>query len=236
MCTSSIFRSMHQARKCRLVEMAPGRCHNESTADSRVPQRSPPTRPSRVGSRSCCPTSNPKHSRVCTHPSHSVRGSLARSPHGIVHEVQRPLLIRRRTDPQRLPGSHAVFALLSPDTQPGLSIHAMHSFVVQQEYAFSQRRACELLTVAVSSYRYQSKRSDEGLRRRLVELAREVHFFSVASEQHMQAPIAPTRLVPHSRLQDCELHPFFRITDCNASLSKLRSAASLFNRAFSCSS
>jgi putative transposase len=44
---------------------------------------------------------------------------------------------------------------------------------VREEYAFSQRRACGLLTVAVSSYRYQSRRSDEGLRRRLVELARE---------------------------------------------------------------
>jgi putative transposase len=44
---------------------------------------------------------------------------------------------------------------------------------VQQEYAFSQRRACGLMTVAVSSYRYERKRSDEGLRQRLVELARE---------------------------------------------------------------
>jgi putative transposase len=44
---------------------------------------------------------------------------------------------------------------------------------VRQEYAFSQRRACRLLTMSVSSYRYQSKRSDEGLRVRLEELARE---------------------------------------------------------------
>ena len=44
---------------------------------------------------------------------------------------------------------------------------------VREEYAFSQRRACRLLTMAVSSYRYQSRRSDEGLRLRLVELARE---------------------------------------------------------------
>ena len=44
---------------------------------------------------------------------------------------------------------------------------------VREEYAFSQRRACGLMTMAVSSYRYQSRRSDEGLRRRLVELARE---------------------------------------------------------------
>ena len=44
---------------------------------------------------------------------------------------------------------------------------------MREEYAFSQRRACGLVTVAVSSYRYQSRRSDEPLRTRLVELARE---------------------------------------------------------------
>ena len=43
---------------------------------------------------------------------------------------------------------------------------------VRQEYAFSQRRACGLVAMAVSSYRYQSRRSDEPLRTRLVELAR----------------------------------------------------------------
>ena len=41
------------------------------------------------------------------------------------------------------------------------------------EYAFSERRACRLMTVAVSSYRYETKRSDEPLRTRLVQLARE---------------------------------------------------------------
>jgi len=44
---------------------------------------------------------------------------------------------------------------------------------VQVQYAFSQRRACGLLMVAVSSCRYQARRSDEDLRERLVELARE---------------------------------------------------------------
>jgi len=44
---------------------------------------------------------------------------------------------------------------------------------VRGEYAFSQRRACSLMTVAVSSYRYATKRTDEPLRTRLVELARE---------------------------------------------------------------
>jgi len=44
---------------------------------------------------------------------------------------------------------------------------------MQEEYAFSQRRACGVLTLAVPSCRYQSRRSDEALRTRLVELARE---------------------------------------------------------------
>lgn len=44
---------------------------------------------------------------------------------------------------------------------------------VQQQYAFSQRRACSLLMVAVSSCRYQPRNSDEDLRILLVELARE---------------------------------------------------------------
>jgi putative transposase len=44
---------------------------------------------------------------------------------------------------------------------------------MREEYAFSERRACGLLDVSVSSYRYQPKRSDEPLRTRLVELARE---------------------------------------------------------------
>jgi putative transposase len=44
---------------------------------------------------------------------------------------------------------------------------------VQREYAFSQRRACALLRVAVSSCRYQRRCSDEPLRTQLVELARE---------------------------------------------------------------
>jgi putative transposase len=44
---------------------------------------------------------------------------------------------------------------------------------VRQEYAFSQRRACGLMALAVSSYRYQPRRGDEALRTRLVELARE---------------------------------------------------------------
>ena len=44
---------------------------------------------------------------------------------------------------------------------------------MQQEYAFSERRACGLVMMAVSTYRYVTSRSDEPLRTRLVQLARE---------------------------------------------------------------
>jgi hypothetical protein len=36
---------------------------------------------------------------------------------------------------------------------------------MQQEYAFSERRACRLMTVAVSSYRYENRRSGHLSRR-----------------------------------------------------------------------
>jgi putative transposase len=44
---------------------------------------------------------------------------------------------------------------------------------MKQEYAFSERRACGLVMVAVSTYRYEARRWDEPLRTALVELARE---------------------------------------------------------------
>jgi putative transposase len=44
---------------------------------------------------------------------------------------------------------------------------------MKREYAFSQRRACALVLLPVSTFRYGSRRSDEPLRTQLVELARE---------------------------------------------------------------
>ena len=44
---------------------------------------------------------------------------------------------------------------------------------MREQYAFSQRRACGVMKLAVTTYRYQSRRTDEPLRTKLVELARE---------------------------------------------------------------
>jgi hypothetical protein len=57
---------------------------------------------------------------------------------------------------------------------PPVLLHSIHwCGQKRQDYAFSERRACGLMTMAVSSYRYETRRSDEPLRTRLVELARE---------------------------------------------------------------
>jgi putative transposase len=44
---------------------------------------------------------------------------------------------------------------------------------LRESYPASQRRVCELMEMAESSYRYVSRRNDELLRNRLIELARE---------------------------------------------------------------
>ena len=44
---------------------------------------------------------------------------------------------------------------------------------MRSEYTFSERRDCALMAVATGTYRYRSRRTDEPLRTRLVELARE---------------------------------------------------------------
>jgi hypothetical protein len=43
---------------------------------------------------------------------------------------------------------------------------------MRNEYAFSERRACRVMMMAATTYRYRSLRSDEPLRSKLVELAR----------------------------------------------------------------
>src|SRR5512135_1108817 len=44
---------------------------------------------------------------------------------------------------------------------------------MREQYAFSARRACGLMLLAVSTYRYRARRDDHQLRERLLALARE---------------------------------------------------------------
>src|SRR2546429_6403157 len=68
---------------------------------------------------------------VCTRPPRSAPGSLARSPlHRVVHKIQCPFLVRRSPNSQRLPHSHAVFPLLSPNAQPRLPVDSVEPLMV----------------------------------------------------------------------------------------------------------
>ncbi len=44
---------------------------------------------------------------------------------------------------------------------------------IREKFAFTEGRACRLLLVPVSSYRYKPRHNDNGLRERLIALARE---------------------------------------------------------------
>ena len=44
---------------------------------------------------------------------------------------------------------------------------------LKQDFAFSERRACGVLKLPVSTFRYRSSRCDRALREKLVQLARE---------------------------------------------------------------
>ncbi len=98
------------------------------------------------------PLQHPRHAPTCKTGVHFQCQALScvrvhhaqhpdRSPafHRVVHKVQRPFLIRRCASSQRLSRSHAVLALLAPDTQSCLPIHSMHSFVVHRFSAASQQ-------------------------------------------------------------------------------------------------
>jgi len=77
---------------------------------------------------------------------------------------------------------------------------------MKQEYAFTERRACDLVMLAVSIYRYETRRSDEPLRSKLVQLAREKPRFGYRRLQVLLRRYGEP--VNHKRL-----HPVYREAD-----------------------
>ena len=51
------------------------------------------------------------------------------------------------------------------DPKKRLELEALKAAIgqVREEYAFSERRACGVMTMAASSYRYRTRRTDEPL-------------------------------------------------------------------------
>ena len=91
------------------------------------------------------------------------------------------------------------------DSKKRVELVALKAAIEQmkKEYAFSERRACGLMMVAVSTYRYGRRRSDEPLRTRPVQLAREKPRFGYR-RLHVLVRRSGER-VNHKRL-----HPIYR--------------------------
>lgn len=68
---------------------------------------------------------------------------------------------------------------------------------LRKQYAFTERRACRLMKIAVSSFRYRSRCSDDGLREQLQQLARERPRFGYR-RLHAMLPSEPA--VNHKRV------------------------------------
>src|ERR1700686_861678 len=126
-----------------------------------------------------------------------------------------------------------MFALLAPKAQPRLPVHALHSFMVHHFSTASQQHVQSPIPESRLLPRQFHQPHQQPFIASLgpIAVTGYRHRHQVAGPPLTEGIFLPH--LPHSRLQDCELHPFFRITDCNASLSKLRSATSFRNRVFS---
>jgi len=153
--------------------------------------------------------------------------------HRIVHEIERPLLVRRGPRRQRLSRPHAMFSLLSPKHQSRLPIHPMHSLVI---HCFSRPRQ-QHMQPPISGPRLLPRQLHQPRPQLVIRACR---LIAVTRYRHRHQPANPAlaRCVFHPQ-PTCirplvhELHPFFAISAFNISLSKLRSTTSFFKRVFS---
>ncbi len=97
--------------------------------------------------------------------------------------------------------------------------------------------ACQYLQTSIAEARLFAGQRNQTLAQAIVVMPRLVAITRNRNQQQAAGPaFGEGELLPDVLdrcLHRCELHPFFSITDCSASLSRLRSAASLRNREFS---
>src|ERR1700722_9225603 len=150
-----------------------------------------------------------------------------------MHEIQRPLLVGRRVYAEWRAHAHAVLPLLPAQSQSGLAINPMHPFMVYHFALTLQQH----MQASITKARLLTCQRKQTLAQTVVPLARRVAITRNRNQQQAASPaLGEGELltdVLHRCLHRCELHPFFSITDCRASLSRLRSATSLRSRPFS---
>ena len=147
-------------------------------------------------------------------------------------EVQSPLLVGRRQHRPRLNRPPQMLAPRALHRQAQLAIHALHLLVVHSHLQVEVQMQPPIAEARM-------------LPRQLPQPFLNLAIVSPASipaarswHCHQLADVALAGLVllqqaPHFRSPLYEPREFFRITDWSMSLSRLRSATSLFNRAFS---
>jgi hypothetical protein len=117
--------------------------------------------------------------------------------------------------------------------QSGFSIDSMQPFVVHMSSAASQQH----MQSSISEARFLSRQLHQPRPQRLIRTPRSVTIRPYRHRHHSaRSSLAEGVLLLHlldSCLQRYEFQPFFRITDCKASLSRLRSATSFPNFVFS---
>ena len=64
-----------------------------------------------------------------------------------MHEIERPLLVRRGVDPQRSTCTHAVLALLAAQSQAGFAINPMNPFMVHMLAFTAQQHMQSTVTI-----------------------------------------------------------------------------------------
>ena len=229
MWTNSICRSTTTPENARLVSSGP-LSQRIAFGCPRSPQ-SPPALASLFDWRSSCPLPKP-NTPACTHPPRSAPGSLVRTPR---HHARNPA-----PTPDSPPSSSAavarsrtVFAFLPPNHQPGLAIDPMRSLVlIRSPHRRSSTCSRRYPKTWFLPRQLQQSRAQRFVRPpRLITVSRDRHPHQAARSSLTEGILLPH--LPDSCLQSYELQPFFRITDCNASLSRLRSATSFRSRLFS---
>lgn len=103
---------------------------------------------------------------------------------------------RRKRFGRRSDAGPGCVAVSNPKKLTELAANGRKCSGWKQEFDFSERHVCGLMSIPRSSYRYRSRRDDSGLREQLIELARQKPRFRIPAITHFVA--APRQRVNES--------------------------------------
>src|SRR5579883_476191 len=148
-------------------------------------------------------------------------------------EVDRPFLVHLRNGLEWAADANQTLAFAPPHAQSGFAVHAPDALVIDDLTVPPEQDMQPPIAIAG----LVPREFNEPLTEMFVIPNRAIAKAGYGeAEEPAGAPRAEVERGDHMRhvfSQICELQPFFRMTDCSASLSRLRSATSFLSRAFS---